>query len=112
MVVGSGFLLLERVVVTSPAVTSVCTGRCKSHVIGGQSGLTVGWCQGITKQFCCVKSTSGAMGTSTAVYRGSIGNLTVSLGIISQVMMGVGVARKGSVAGAPGLEGTSTTCWT
>ena len=61
----------------------------------------------VAEQLRRVEGAAGRVGGASAVYDGGgVGHLAVSLRVVSQVVVRVGVAGQRPVGGAPGLEGT------
>ena len=92
--------------VTSPAVASTGAGGGQSQVIvpGGQPGLGVGGRQRVAEQFRRVEGAAGGVGAAPAVDGRRVGHLAVSLRVVSQVVVGVGVAGQRPVGRTAGLE--------
>lgn len=107
LVVGGLFLFLEGVMVSPPAVAPVGRGGGEPHLVAGEPGLAVGGSEGVAEQFRRVESAPGGVGTSPPGQASSrVRHLALSLSLVPQVVVGVGVAGEGPVGGAPRLEGT------
>ena len=105
VVVGARLLLLEGMVVSPPAVSPVGGGGGQPHLVGGQSGLAVCRGQRVAEQLGGVESPPGGVSTAAPVDGGpGVGHLALSLGVVPQVVVGVGVAGQGPVGRTPSLQ--------
>ena len=105
MVGGAGFLFLKRMVISPPAVAPVGRGGGQPHLVAGQPGLAVCRGQGVAEQLRGVESSPGGVSTAAPVDGGpGVGHLALSLGVVSQVVVGVGVAGQRPVGRTPGLQ--------
>ena len=111
LVVGGWFLFLEGMVVPSPAVAPVGRGGGQPHIVGGEPGLAVSRSERVAEQFCGVESSTRGVGTAPpGQARPGVRHLALSLSLVPQVVVGVGVPGEGPVGGAPRLQGTGSPC--
>ena len=105
MVGGAGFLFLEGMVISPPAVSPVGRGGGEPHLVAGQPGLAVCRGQGVAEELGGVESAPGGVSAAAPVDGGpGVGHLALSLGVVPEVVVRVGVAGEGAVGGAAGLE--------
>ena len=102
---GAGFLFLKGVVISPPAVAPVGRGGGEPHLVAGQPGLAVCRGQRVAEQLRGVESPPGGVSAAAPGDGGGrVGHLALSLGVVPQVVVGVGVAGQGPVGGTPGLQ--------
>ena len=105
MVGGAGFLFLEGMVISPPAVSPVGRGGGEPHLVAGQPGLAVCRGQRVAEQLGGVESPPGGVSTAAPVDGGpGVGHLALSLGVVPEVVVRVGVAGQGPVGGTPSLQ--------
>ena len=101
-----GLLLLEWVVVSSPAVASVSAGGGEAHVLLGESDLAVSRGQWVAEQLRSVESSATGVSAASSVDGCRVfREFTVSISLISEVVVRVSMSGQGPVAGAPGMRG-------
>ena len=105
MIGGARFLFLERMVISPPAVSPVGCGGGEPHLVAGEPGLAVCRGQRVAEELRGVESPPGGVSAAAPVDGGpGVGHLALSLRVVPQVVVRVGVAGQRPVGGTASLE--------